>query len=203
MTGAKPATTGARPDLAEAGPGTRPAEATPREIVLAFGSNLGDRLANLQAGIDVLTASHEITATAISAVFETSPVGGPEQPDYLNAVLLAVSALPARSVLDRCQAAEQALGRVRTVRWGPRTLDIDVIACDDEVSDDPVLTLPHPRAHQRPFVLVPWHDADPDARLPGFGSVASLLARTGEDGIRRRSDLILAAGRRAAANQGG
>ncbi len=81
--------------------------AGPREVVLALGSNLGDRLANLQAGIDALTAGPEITATAVSAVYETRPVGGPEQPDYLNAVLLAVSALPARAVLDRCQAAER------------------------------------------------------------------------------------------------
>ena len=181
----------------------RAAAAAPREIVLALGSNLGDRLANLQAGIDALAASGGIAAMAVSGVFETSPVGGPDQPDYLNAVLLATSGLPARAVLDRCQAAERARGRVHTLRWGPRTLDIDIIAYGDEVSDDPVLTLPHPRAHQRAFVLVPWHDADPDARLPGFGSVAGLLASSGEDGVRRRSDLSLAVGRQAAANQGG
>jgi len=173
-----------------------------REVVLALGSNLGDRLANLQAGIDALTAGPEITATAVSAVYETSPVGGPEQPDYLNAVLLAVSSLPARSVLDRCQAAERARGRARTVRWGPRTLDIDIIACDAEISDDPELTLPHPRAHQRAFVLVPWHDADPGAELPGFGPVAGLLARAGDGGVRRRGDLSLTAGPRAPANRG-
>ena len=184
-------------------PGPDAATVAPREIVLALGSNLGDRLANLQAGIDALAASTGITAVAVSGVFETSPVAGPDQPDYLNAVLLADSGLPARAVLDRCQAAEQARGRLRTVRWGPRTLDIDIIACGDEVSSDPALTLPHPRAHQRAFVLVPWHDADPDARLPGFGPVAGLLAAAGEDGVRRRSDLSLAAGRQAAANQGG
>jgi 2-amino-4-hydroxy-6-hydroxymethyldihydropteridine diphosphokinase len=184
-------------------PGPAPATVARREIVLALGSNLGDRLANLQAAIDALSASSGITAVAVSGVFETSPLGGPDQPDYLNAVLLAVSGLPARAVLDRCQAAEQARGRVRTLRWGPRTLDIDIIACGDEVSDDPVLTLPHPCAHQRAFVLVPWHDADPDARLPGFGAVAGLLAQAGEDGVRRRSDLSLAVGRQAAANQGG
>ena len=195
MTGATP-----RPGAAT---GPAAAAAAPREIVLALGSNLGDRLANLQAGIDALAASSGITARAVSGVFETSPVGGPDQPDYLNAVLLAVSGLPARAVLDRCQAAEQARGRVRTLRWGPRTLDIDIIACGDEVSDDPALTLPHPRARQRAFVLVPWHDADPDARLPGFGPVADLIAGTGEDGVRRRSDLSLAVGRQAAANQGG
>jgi len=184
-------------------PGPDAATVAPREIVLALGSNLGDRLANLQAGLDALAASTGITALAVSGVFETSPVGGPDQPDYLNAVLLADSGLPARTVLDWCQAAEQARGRLRTVRWGPRTLDIDIIACGDEVSSDPALTLPHPRAHQRAFVLVPWHDADPDARLPGFGPVADLLTAAGEDGVRRRSDLSLAVGRQAAANQGG
>jgi 2-amino-4-hydroxy-6-hydroxymethyldihydropteridine diphosphokinase len=189
--------------MTEPTPSLAAAPVAPREIVLALGSNLGDRLANLQAGIDDLAASEGITAVAVSAVFETTPVGGPDQPDYLNAVLLAVSGLPARVLLDRCQAAERARGRVRTVRWGPRTLDIDIIACGDAVSDDPVLTLPHPRAHQRAFVLVPWHDADPDARLPGFGPVAGLLAQVGEDGVRRRGDLSLTAGRRAAANQGG
>jgi 2-amino-4-hydroxy-6-hydroxymethyldihydropteridine diphosphokinase len=180
-----------------------------REVVLALGSNLGDRLANLQAGLDALTAGQGITATAVSSVYETSPVGGPDQPDFLNAVLLAMSPLPARAVLDRCQAAERSAGRVRDVRWGPRTLDIDIIACDAEVSDDPALTLPHPRAHERAFVLVPWHDVDPDAELPGFGPVAGLLARAdpggagGSGGVRRRADLRLVAGPADIADQGG
>jgi 2-amino-4-hydroxy-6-hydroxymethyldihydropteridine diphosphokinase len=180
-----------------------------REVVLALGSNLGDRLANLQAGLDALTAGQGIIATAVSAVYETSPVGGPDQPDFLNAVLLATSPLPARAVLDRCQAAERSAGRVRAVRWGPRTLDIDIIACDAEVSDDPALTLPHPRAHERAFVLVPWHDIDPGAELPGFGPVAGLLARAGQGGagdaggVRRRADLSLAVGPADTADQGG
>jgi 2-amino-4-hydroxy-6-hydroxymethyldihydropteridine diphosphokinase len=112
-------------------------------------------------------------------------VGGPAQPDYLNAVLLADSELPARSILEHCQAAEAALRRVRKERWGPRTLDVDLIACDDEVSSDPVLTLPHPRAHERAFVLAPWADVDPMAHLVGFGSVADLLARADMTGVTR------------------
>jgi 2-amino-4-hydroxy-6-hydroxymethyldihydropteridine diphosphokinase len=156
-----------------------------RQIVLSLGSNLGDRLANLQAGVDALAAEPRLRVTAVSAVFETSPVGGPDQPDYLNAVLLAVSALPASSVLRLCQGAERATGRVRTVRWGPRTLDVDIIACGTEVSDDPALTLPHPRAHDRAFVLAPWLDVDPDAWLPGSGPVAGLLAAVGTHGVRR------------------
>ena len=159
-----------------------------RDVVLALGSNLGDRLTNLQRGLDALSAEPGLTAVAVSGVFQTSPVGGPDQPDYLNAVLLAVSELPALAILSRCQAAEHALGRVRTVRWGARTLDIDVIACGDEISDDPVLTLPHPRACERAFVLAPWHEVDPGARLPGAGLVADLLAEVGLDGVRRLDD---------------
>jgi 2-amino-4-hydroxy-6-hydroxymethyldihydropteridine diphosphokinase len=156
-----------------------------RPIVIALGSNIGDRFANLQAGVDYLAAAPGLRATAVSAVFETTPVGGPPQADYLNAVLLADSGLDARSILDHCQAAERALGRVRTLRWGPRTLDVDLIACDDEVSSDPELTLPHPRAHLRAFVLAPWLDASPNARLVGFGLVADLLADVGMTGVRR------------------
>jgi 2-amino-4-hydroxy-6-hydroxymethyldihydropteridine diphosphokinase len=157
----------------------------PRQIVLALGSNVGDRLANLQAGVDVLRAATGLRATDVSAVFETAPIGGPPQPDYLNAVLLAESGLGARSILDCCQSAERALGRVRTERWGPRTLDVDLIACDDEVSSDPELTLPHPRAHLRAFVLAPWFDVDPEAYLIGFGRVADLLAGADTTGVTR------------------
>ena len=155
-----------------------------RQVVLSLGSNLGDRLTNLQAGVDALLAGPGLAATAVSGVYQTKPVGGPPQPDYLNAVLLVDSALPAGSILDQCQAAERASGRVRTVRWGPRTLDIDVIACGTEVSHDPKLTLPHPRAHERAFVLVPWLNADPDASLPGFGPVAGLIKSLSDaDGV--------------------
>ncbi len=154
---------------------TSPATSHARRVVLALGSNLGDREANLQAGIDALLAGPGLTATAVSGVYLTGPVGGPPQPDYLNAVLLADSALPARAILERCQTAERSRGRVRTVRWGPRTLDVDIIACGTEVSDDPDLTLPHPRAHERAFVLVPWLEVDPGAVLPGYGPVAGLV----------------------------
>src|SRR5262249_44505961 len=159
-----------KPDMIPAG--SAPVPGRPRQCVLALGSNIGDRLASLQAGIDALASGPGVMPNAVSAVFETTPVGGPDQPDYLNAVLLARSALPAAEILRRCQAAEQASGRERTVRWGPRTLDIDIIACDDEVSDDPLLTLPHPRAYERAFVLAPWLDVDPGAVLTGHGPVA-------------------------------
>jgi 2-amino-4-hydroxy-6-hydroxymethyldihydropteridine diphosphokinase len=160
-------------------------------VVLSLGSNLGDRLANLQLGLDVL-ASGGLDLRAVSSVYETDPVGGPDQADYLNTVLLADSLLPARDILARCAAAEAAAGRVRTERWGPRTLDVDIIARGAEVSTEPALTLPHPRAHERAFVLVPWLELDPEAVLPGWGPVAGLLAAEPAVGVRRRPDLRLA-----------
>lgn len=156
-----------------------------RSVVLALGSNLGDRQDILQGCVDAIAAIPEVQLMAVSPVYETAPVGGPAQPDYLNAVLLARTTLPSRTLLDRLHDVESAFDRVREVRWGPRTLDIDIITVDGEASDDPELTLPHPRAHERAFVLAPWHDADPDALLPGHGPVGALLAAADATGVRR------------------
>jgi len=179
------------PGAARSAAGSWPAAPSPVKVVLAVGSNLGDRLANLQAGIDALCAEPGFDEVTVSPVYETDPVGGPPQPDYLNAVLVAQTTLPARAVLDRCQAAETALGRVRWQRWGPRTLDADVIVYADLASDDPELTLPHPRAHERAFVLAPWHDVDPGAVIPGHGRIADLLGAVGCTGIRLLADAKL------------
>jgi 2-amino-4-hydroxy-6-hydroxymethyldihydropteridine diphosphokinase len=160
-------------------------------VVLSLGSNLGDRLANLQRGIDLLCEGAGLACTAVSGVYQTAPVGGPPQDDYLNAVVIGVSALPAAQLLRRGQAAEAALHRVRAQRWGPRTLDVDIIAYGDEISADPALTLPHPRAHERAFVLVPWLDADPKAVLPGHGPVADLLRGIGTAGVQRLDGVAL------------
>ncbi|MGE5292199.1 MAG: 2-amino-4-hydroxy-6-hydroxymethyldihydropteridine diphosphokinase [Micromonosporaceae bacterium] len=162
-------------------------------VVLALGSNLGDRLENLQGGVDALLSIPGLDFVAMSPVYETDPVGGPAQPDYLNAVLITQTTLPARAVLDLGLAVEKEFHRTRGVASGPRTLDIDVIVFDHEISDDPELTLPHPRAHERAFVLAPWLDADPDARIPGRGRVADLLARVTAAGVRRRDDYVLMA----------
>jgi 2-amino-4-hydroxy-6-hydroxymethyldihydropteridine diphosphokinase len=159
-------------------------------VVLALGSNLGDRQDILQGAVDAIVGLPGVRVTAVSPVYETVPVGGPAQPDYLNAVVLADAARPARELLDRLHEIEAAFDRVRLVRWGPRTLDIDIIVFDSERSDDPELTLPHPRAHERAFVLAPWHDVDPDAALPGHGPVAELLAKADHSGL-RLSDLSL------------
>ena len=155
-----------------------------RSVILALGSNLGERADILQGGVDAIAAIPEVQVMAVSPVYETVPVGGPAQPDYLNAVLVAATTLSARAVLDRCHEAENALGRARGERWGPRTLDVDVIVYGTEVSDDPELTLPHPRAHERAFVLAPWHDVDPGAVIPGHGPVADLLGAVGCAGVR-------------------
>ena len=162
-----------------------------RRTVIAMGSNLGDRLDYLQGGLDGLFDTPNFTFLAVSPVYETTPVGGPEQPDYLNAVVIAQTSMPAQAVLERCLSLEDAFGRVRDERWGPRTLDLDLIIYGDEVTTGPGLTLPHPRAHERAFVLAPWHDADPQARLPGYGPVADLLATIGTNGIARLEGAVL------------
>ena len=158
---------------------------TGRQAVLALGSNLGDRQDILQGGVDAIAGIEGVRLTGVSPVYETVPVGGPPQPDYLNAVVLAEVTIPSRDLLDRLHEVEAAFDRVRLVRWGPRTLDVDIITVAGEHSDDPDLTLPHPRAHERAFVLGPWHDVDPDAVLPGRGPVADLLAHADQTGIRR------------------
>lgn len=141
--------------------------------VLSLGANLGDRLAALQLAVDRLRP----WLVATSPAYETAPWGPVPQGDYLNAVAIVddPAATPA-DWLARASAAEQAAGRTREVRWGARTLDVDVITVDDVVSADPQLTLPHPRAAERAFVLIPWLAADPDAELGGQ-AVAALVAQ--------------------------
>ncbi len=163
-------------------------------VVLAVGSNLGDRLGTLQGCVQAIGSLPDTEVLAISPVYETEPVGGPPQPDYLNAVLVAATGLSPLGLLAAAQRIEAEFGRARSPgaeRFGPRTLDIDIISYAEEVSGDPVLTLPHPRAHERAFVLAPWHDIDPEASLPGQGPVAALLAAVDRRGVRRQPDLAL------------
>ncbi|MEV4181359.1 2-amino-4-hydroxy-6-hydroxymethyldihydropteridine diphosphokinase [Streptosporangium canum] len=160
------------------------------KVVLALGSNLGDRFETLQGALDSLFDAPGLEFVAVSPVYETDPFGGPEQGPYLNAVVIAQSILEPRALLDRAQGVENAFGRVRGERWGARTLDVDLITVGDVVSDDPELTLPHPRAHERAFVLVPWSRADPDALLCGR-RVDDLLAALDQDYVRLRADLTL------------
>jgi dihydroneopterin aldolase/2-amino-4-hydroxy-6-hydroxymethyldihydropteridine diphosphokinase len=150
---------------------------------LALGANIGDRAAALQAAVDALDSATRVVA--VSAIFETTPVGGPPQPDFYNAVVVVDTELAAVELLALAHRIEDAAGRVRLERWGPRSLDVDVLAYGDARSDDPVLTLPHPGAHERGFVLLPWLDADPEARIEGLGAVADLAGTVDADGVRR------------------
>ena len=164
---------------------------TRRRAVLAVGSNLGDRLGTLQGCVQAIASLPDTDVLAISPVYETAPVGGPVQPDYLNAVLIAATGLTPDDLLAAAHGIEAEFGRFRAQRFGPRTLDIDIISYAAEVSADPGLTLPHPRAHERAFVLAPWHDIDAGARLPGQGAVDDLLAGLDQAGVRRQPDLVL------------
>lgn len=149
-------------------------------VVLALGSNLGDRLAMLQAAVDRLAESPGVSVLAVSSVYETEPVGGPAQPDYLNAVAVVDTTLTPVELLAATQGIEAGLGRIRSERWGPRPIDIDIVDYAGVVSEDPTLTLPHPRAFERGFVIVPWSEVD-DRQLPTVDA----------SGVRRRADLAL------------
>ena len=164
-----------------------------RRSVLAIGSNLGDRMGSLQGAIDSLADTPEVWLTAVSPVYETAPVDAPEgSKKFLNAVILVDTTLSARTLLDRALAIEDAFGRERHgVRGEPRTLDVDLIVVGDRRAHDDDLVLPHPKAHERAFVLAPWHDVEPDAELPDFGPVAKLLEQVGCEGVDKREDLSL------------
>ncbi|MGY1846607.1 MULTISPECIES: 2-amino-4-hydroxy-6-hydroxymethyldihydropteridine diphosphokinase [unclassified Blastococcus] len=147
--------------------------------VLSLGANLGDRAGALRTALTALKDDGVLVAR--STLYETPPWGPVEQPPYLNAIAVVRGERDARGWLARAQELEQAAGRTREVRWGARTLDVDVVTVTGDdgapvLSDDPALTLPHPRAHERAFVLVPWLTLDPTAVLPGRGRVADLVA---------------------------
>lgn len=155
--------------------------------VIALGANLGDRGESLALAVDQLRELPGFTVLSVSPIFETDPVGGPEQPPYLNAVVVGRTTMPAGPLLSALHSIEAAHGRTREVRWGARTLDLDLIQYGrpggrhEVVSDDESLVLPHPRAQERAFVLVPWQAADQEARL---------RVGEGEGGIRPVSELL-------------
>ncbi|MFI9605215.1 2-amino-4-hydroxy-6-hydroxymethyldihydropteridine diphosphokinase [Streptomyces sp. NPDC052043] len=165
----------------------------PKRAVISIGSNLGNRLETLQGAVDALEDTPGVRVKAVSPVYETEPWGVEPgtQPSYFNAVVVLKTTLPPSSLLERAHAVEEAFNRVRDERWGPRTIDVDIVAYAETVSDDPLLTLPHPRAHERAFVLAPWYDVDPDAQLPGRGAVADLLTALTREGVEPRADLEL------------
>lgn len=143
---------------------------------LAVGSNLGDRLRALQTAVDALQAAGGITVDRCSRIYETAPVGGPDdQGSYLNAVLETHTTLTPHGLLAAAREVEDAGGRVRTERWGPRTIDVDILTFGDvEMNDPPALIVPHPRMHERMFVLAPLLELEADPMLPGGRRAASL-----------------------------
>jgi len=143
------------------------------KTVIALGSNLGDSQSILSDAIVQIGKS--IKVQSISKFYETIPIGGPMQPNYLNAVLIGDTEMQPLELLTQLQSIENGAGRVREERWGPRTLDLDLITYGDLLLNEQALTLPHPRAHERSFVLEPWFEIDPDAVLPGYGKIGVLL----------------------------
>ena len=164
-----------------------------RRAVLALGSNLGERMASLQGAVNAIADTPDVWVTGVSPVYETEPVDSPaDAKTYLNAVVLIDTTLAATRLMDRALAIEDAFGRERSeVRNAPRTLDVDLIVVGDRRSDDDSLRLPHPRAHERAFVLRPWLDVDPGAELPDRGPVAHLLDSSDQSGVTLRDDLVL------------
>ena len=164
-----------------------------RKVVFSVGSNLGDRLGHLQGALDAIRDTPDVVVVDVSSVYETDAVGGPEDsPDFLNIVLVAETTLEPRTLLERALAVEDAFGRDRSGgRWSPRTLDVDLIVVGTTEVSQPDLTLPHPRAAERGFVLVPWAEIDGRGTLPGHGTVAELRDRVDVSGVRLRDDLTL------------
>lgn len=148
---------------------------------LGIGSNLGDRLTNLQGAVDLLHGEPGLRVLASSRVWETVPVGGPPQPDYLNAVIRVETDLSARDLLDVAHRVEERLGRVRKERWGARSIDIDVLLFGEETIDEADLVVPHPRLSQRAFVLLPLLELVPDPILPDGTRLKDL--RVGTEGV--------------------
>jgi 2-amino-4-hydroxy-6-hydroxymethyldihydropteridine diphosphokinase len=146
---------------------------------VALGANLGDRLGSLQRAVGLLDAVDGIDVVRSSRVFETAPVG-PPQPDFLNAVIEVRTSLEPRALLRACRSVERDLGRQRHERWGPRTIDVDVLTYDDRDVDEPDLRIPHPRMHERAFVLVPLGELDADPPLPGGRRLAEVSLPPGD-----------------------
>ena len=145
------------------------------KAVVALGANIGNPTEQMDLAIAMLKEATDVIA--VSTFYTTKPVGGPEQPDYLNAVCILESELPATDLLSLLQGIEKSLGRERLERWGPRTIDLDLIQYGSLLSKAEELELPHPRAHERRFVIEPWHEIEPDAVLLTHGQISELLAQ--------------------------
>jgi 2-amino-4-hydroxy-6-hydroxymethyldihydropteridine diphosphokinase len=165
-----------------------------RKVVYSLGSNLGDRLNNLQGAVDALRDTPDVIVVDVSSVYETEPVGGPDDsPSFLNLVVVAETTLEPRTLLERALAIEDAYGRERGEKWAPRTLDVDLIMVGNTSTDTEDLRLPHPLAGERAFVLLPWLEIDAKGEIPGVGKVADLADQVSGEGVVRRDDLLIEA----------
>ena len=145
------------------------------KAVIALGSNIGHPKENLDLAISLLQEATDLKK--VSSYYQTKPVGYEDQPDFLNAICIAESELPAMEFLKMLHGIEKAMGRERSIKWGPRTIDLDLIQYGDLISKAEELTLPHPRAHERKFVLEPWLEIEPDAILLTHGKISELLSK--------------------------
>ena len=145
------------------------------KAVIALGSNIGNPTENLDLALALLREATEVKK--VSSYYITRPVGYEEQPDFVNAVCIIETELPAMELLNMLHGIEKAMGRERTIKWGPRTLDLDIVQYGSMLSSADELTLPHPRAHERKFVLEPWHEIEPDGILLTHGKIADLLSK--------------------------
>ena len=145
------------------------------KAVIALGSNLGEPKENLDLALALLREATDVKS--VSSYYITKPVGYEDQPDFVNAVCIIETELPAMDLLNMLHGIEKAMGRERTIKWGPRTLDLDIIQYGSMLSSAEELTLPHPRSHERKFVLEPWHEIEPDAILLTHGKIADLLSK--------------------------
>jgi 2-amino-4-hydroxy-6-hydroxymethyldihydropteridine diphosphokinase len=152
---------------------------------IALGSNLKDPIAQVEGGIEELAMLRDTRLGAVSSLYRTAPVGIVDQPDFINAVAMIETELTPRELLDELLAIERRYARMRGAKNGPRTLDLDIVLYGDTTHDDDVLTIPHPRMHERAFVLVPLAEIAPDAVVPGLGKVSELAARIDTGGITR------------------
>ncbi|GAA1392122.1 2-amino-4-hydroxy-6-hydroxymethyldihydropteridine diphosphokinase [Luteococcus peritonei] len=161
------------------------------KVVFSLGSNQGNSVDLLQSAVNALADTPDLIPVDLSSVYVTQPVGEvPDQPDFLNLVMVAETTIEPRILLERVHAIEAGLGRTRDIPGGPRTMDIDLVVVGRRQLQTETLTLPHPRAHERAFVLVPWQEIDPGAELPGIGSIDDLVASVDASGVRRSDETV-------------
>jgi 2-amino-4-hydroxy-6-hydroxymethyldihydropteridine diphosphokinase len=162
-----------------------------RAVYIGLGGNLGDPIATLTDALARIAALPGVSLDAVSSAYESAPVGLTDQPPFVNAAARLLTGLPLRDVLAGLLAVENELGRVRSVRYGPRTCDLDILLAGDEVVEEPGLSVPHPRLAERRFALEPLHELDPALRLPGGPSLATLLEGVEDQAVRRLDGVAL------------